>query len=127
MSAMYDQIQALCRQNATNITAMCRALGIPRSVLSELRSGRTKALSVHNLKKIAEYFDVPVDSLSRAAQPAALAVFPPPEDYFTSLYMEAREHNEEDRRKLLDLAHILLLAQRQQTGAVQTARQEEVQ
>ena len=41
--------------------------------------------------------------------------------------MEARELNEENRRKLLDLAHILLLAQRQQTGAVQTARQEEVQ
>lgn len=129
MSAMYDQIQALCRQNATNITAMCRALGIPRSVLSELRSGRTRELSVQNLRKIAEYFDVPLDSLSHASQPEALAMFPPPEDYFTSLYMEARELNEENRQKLLDLAHILLLAQRQQTGAApqkkQSAPQEE--
>ena len=60
MSVMYERIEALCYHNATTITAMCKELGISRSVLSELRSGRTKELSVHNLRKIADYFEIPI-------------------------------------------------------------------
>lgn len=55
---MNTRIESLCKDNCTNITAMCLHLGIPRAVLSELKSGRTKSLSAENVLKIASYFKV---------------------------------------------------------------------
>ena len=102
MSPMYDCIEELCRRQGTNITAMCRALGIPRSILSELRAART--LSLKNAEKIAAFFDVPVETLLGEARGAA-------DDFFSTLSAQARGLNEDNRRRLLDYIHILLLAQ----------------
>lgn len=104
MSPMYDCIEDLCRRQGTNITAMCRALGIPRSILSELRAGRTRTLSLKNAEKIAAFFDVPVETLLGEARGAA-------DDFFAALSAQARGLNEDNRRRLLDYIHILLLVQ----------------
>lgn len=104
MSPMYDCIEDLCRRQGTNITAMCRALGIPRSILSELRAGRTRTLSLKNAEKIAAFFDVPVETLLGETRGAA-------DDFFATLSAQARGLNEDNRRRLLDYIHILLLAQ----------------
>lgn len=58
MSNMYNKIEQLCKNNKTNITAMCRELDISRSSLSELKRGRTKNLSYEYISKIASFFDV---------------------------------------------------------------------
>jgi transcriptional regulator with XRE-family HTH domain len=42
---------------------MCRDTDIARGNLSDLKMGRTKELSAKNIKKIADYFGVSVDSL----------------------------------------------------------------
>lgn len=63
MDSMYKLIEQLCQEKGTNITAMCRELEISRSVLSELKSGRTQVLSVTNTEKIARYFGVSVGYL----------------------------------------------------------------
>ena len=63
MENMYRVIEQLCQQRKTNVTAMCRELGISRSVLSELKAGRTQTLSTHNTEKIAGYFGVSVGYL----------------------------------------------------------------
>ncbi len=55
---MYKKIEALCKEHNTNVTAMCKDLGITRAALSELKSGRTKSLSADKLFKIAEHFNV---------------------------------------------------------------------
>lgn len=55
---MYKKIEELCKENKTNVTAMCKDLGITRAALSELKSGRTKSLSADKLIKIAEFFGV---------------------------------------------------------------------
>lgn len=55
---MYKRIEALCKSSGTNITAMCKNLGITRASLSELKSGRTKSLSAEKLIKIANHFNV---------------------------------------------------------------------
>lgn len=104
MSSMYDCIEDLCRRQGTSITAMCRALGIPRSILSELRAGRTRTLSLKNAEKIAAFFDVPVETLLGETRG-------PANDFFSALAVQARGLNEENRRRLLDYIHILLLAQ----------------
>ena len=58
MSKMYDAIVALCRGRGINVTQLCRTLGIPRSTLSELSTGRTKQLGLRHATRIAEYFGV---------------------------------------------------------------------
>ncbi|MDL2324279.1 helix-turn-helix transcriptional regulator [Ruminococcaceae bacterium OttesenSCG-928-A16] len=58
MANMYETIERLCQQAGTNVTAMCRELGLSRSALSELKQGRTKSLSYQYIAAIAGYFNV---------------------------------------------------------------------
>ena len=58
MSNIYERIDELCKKNNTNVTEMCRDLKIPRSSLSELKSGRAKSISADKIAKIADYFGV---------------------------------------------------------------------
>lgn len=59
MNDIYSRIDELCKQNKTNVTAMCRELKIQRSSLSELKAGRAKSISADKIAKIADYFNVP--------------------------------------------------------------------
>lgn len=63
MANMYAHIEALCRERGLNVTQMCRESGVPRATLSELKMGRTTALSAKNMDKLANYFGVSVDRL----------------------------------------------------------------
>lgn len=63
MDDMYNKIESLCKARGSNITQMCRETNISRSVLSELKSGRTKQLSAKYLPVVADYLDVSVGYL----------------------------------------------------------------
>ena len=63
MPILYERIQLLCQENGTNITALCKDLGISRSALSELKSGRSKTLSAACTAAIAKHFNVSLDYL----------------------------------------------------------------
>lgn len=63
MSKTFDLIEALCKANHTNITAMCRDLNISRSTLTELKQGRSQSLSAATTNKIARHFNVSVSYL----------------------------------------------------------------
>ena len=64
MAIIYDRIEALCKKNKINVTALCKECDIPRASLSDLKCGRTKTLSFNTLIKIADYFNVSVDFIS---------------------------------------------------------------
>lgn len=64
MDNIYNLIDNLCKQKKSNITAMCHEIGISRTALSELKSGRTRKLSSDNMMKIAKYLDTTVEYLS---------------------------------------------------------------
>ncbi len=55
---MYEKIQSLCDEKGIKIAQLCKAAGIPKSTISELKQGRTKTLSTQTLSKIAQYFNV---------------------------------------------------------------------
>ena len=57
----YAVIKELCNEKGINIAALAQGTGIRNSVFTELKMGRTRSLSVVTLKKIADYFDVPLD------------------------------------------------------------------
>ena len=63
LSDMYKRIEALCKERGVNITEMCRGANIPRGNLTELKMGRTLALSTKTLSKISSYFNVSIEQL----------------------------------------------------------------
>lgn len=63
MLPLYERIDKLCKDNGTNITQMCKAADIPRSALSDYKTGRKQSISFANLQKIADYFNMTVDRL----------------------------------------------------------------
>lgn len=63
MNEMYKRIEALCKQRNINITKLCKDAGIPRGNLTDLKMGRTVALSTKSLQKISTYFDIRMDYL----------------------------------------------------------------
>lgn len=64
MSELYERIEKLCKDNGTNITQMCKELKISRGSLTDLKTGRSKSLSLSAIAAIAGFFGVPVDSLT---------------------------------------------------------------
>lgn len=61
---LYNRIELLCKDKDINITQMCKNTGVSRSVMSELKSGRTQSLSTETAMKIANYFEVSTDYFS---------------------------------------------------------------
>jgi len=68
---VYNLIEELCIKKGISITVLCRDCGIPRSVLTDYKMGRTKNLSLGVITKIADYFDVNVGYLCGSPIPAA--------------------------------------------------------
>lgn len=63
MANVYDRIADLCKARGITGGKMCNDLGISRSTLSELKSGRSTTLKLEKAKLIADYLEVPVDVL----------------------------------------------------------------
>ena len=58
---MYEKIRLLCERDGIRFSSLALETGLRSSVFTELKMGRTRSLSVVTLKKIADYFDVPLD------------------------------------------------------------------
>lgn len=63
MCKMYRIIENLCNERGIKPGKLCADLGISRGIISDLKAGRTKRLSVENVEKVAAYFGVPTDYL----------------------------------------------------------------
>jgi len=63
MGNLYNTIEELCKKSGINVTEMCRATGVSRGNLTDLKMGRQTGLSAKNADKIASYFGVSVGYL----------------------------------------------------------------
>ena len=63
MGNMYNRIVELCEQKGIKPGRVCADTGLSRGMMSDLKMGRTKALSAKNTKIIADYFGVSTDYL----------------------------------------------------------------
>lgn len=63
MCTLYDRIQALCKSRGVSGSRMCLDLGLSKSTLSDIKSGRKKGVSTATAQKIAGYFNVSVGYL----------------------------------------------------------------
>ncbi len=115
MTDMYSRIEELCKKNHTNITAMCRALEINRSTLSELKSGRTKTLSSRLTAQIASYFHVSAEYLlgevTQKNNPAASDKEFSFDDFTYAMHDEGKKLSQENKAKLLEMAKFFVQQQ----------------
>lgn len=63
MCTLYDRIQTLCKSKGVSGSRMCLDLGLSKSTLSDIKSGRKKGVSTATAQKIASYFGVSVGYL----------------------------------------------------------------
>ena len=63
MCTLYERITALCKEKGVTGSRMCLDLGLSKSTMSDMKSGRKKGLSTTNAQKIADYLGVTVDYL----------------------------------------------------------------
>lgn len=63
MCTLYERIISLCKEKGVSGSRMCLDLGLSKSTLSDMKSGRKKGLSTTNAQKIADYFSVSVGYL----------------------------------------------------------------
>ena len=63
MGTLYERLDSLCKERGIKGGRMCVDLGISKSLMTDLKSGRKKGVSAETAQKIASYFDVTVGYL----------------------------------------------------------------
>ena len=61
MWTLYESILSLCGERGIRGGKMCVDLGLSKSLMTDLKSGRKKGITAETAQKIAEYFGVSVD------------------------------------------------------------------
>ena len=61
MFDLYKNIQGLCEERSITVGKMAVDIGMSKSLLSNLKNGRTTTISTRTAQRIAEYLGVPVD------------------------------------------------------------------
>ena len=61
MWTLYESILSLCQERGIKGGKMCVDLGLSKSLMTDLKSGRKKGITAETAQKIADYFSVSVD------------------------------------------------------------------
>lgn len=63
MCTLYERITDLCKAKGVSASRMCLDLGLSKSTMSDMKSGRKQGGSTATAQKIASYFDISVGQL----------------------------------------------------------------
>lgn len=63
MCTLHSRIMELCKRKGVSGSRMCLDLGLSKSTLSDIKSGRKKGVSTATAQKMASYLNVSVDYL----------------------------------------------------------------
>ena len=63
MGTLYERLNLLCKEHGIKGGRMCTDLGISKSLMTDLKSGRKKGVNAETAQKIATYFNVTVGYL----------------------------------------------------------------
>ena len=61
MFTLYESIKSLCDEAGITGGKMCVELGLSKSLMTDLKSGRKRGITDSTARKIADYFGVSVD------------------------------------------------------------------
>lgn len=64
MFDLYVHVEMLGkRAGYKNMTELCKAAGVPRSTMTELKKGRSRSMSIETAQKFAELLGVPLETI----------------------------------------------------------------
>jgi transcriptional regulator with XRE-family HTH domain len=63
MGTLHERLSSLCEERGIKGGRMCVDLGISKSLMTDLKSGRKKGVNAETAQKIATYFNVSVGYL----------------------------------------------------------------
>lgn len=101
MCNLYDRIKSACADRGLTVSAMCVQLGMSKSVMSDLHSGRKKTLSADTLARIAQHLGVSTDRLLGKESADIL------EDVDVAFYGEYRELDEAQKEMVRDMVRLM--------------------
>ena len=64
MSNVYERLKQLCEEKGVSAYRMFKDTGMQPSIMTDLKMGRKKTLSLKSMAKVADYFDVPINYLA---------------------------------------------------------------
>ena len=118
MSNLYERIIEICEARNMTKAQMIQRAGISRSIMTELKAGRTKTLSMDTIQKISSALNVPADVLVDLGEPDPRDIPPEPpiseSQLLFALYGEVPEEIDkddiEDIKKYADMVRLRKLA-----------------
>lgn len=63
MSTIYNRLAELCEKNGVSGAKMCADIGVSKSLMTSLKTGRTSTINSKTAQKIATYFGVSVGEI----------------------------------------------------------------
>ena len=63
MATLHERLTILCEKRGIKGAQMCRELGISKSLMTDLKSGRKKGVNAETAQKLSSYFNVTVGYL----------------------------------------------------------------
>lgn len=94
MSMLYDTVARLCADRGISVTAACKRAGISPGILSDLKNGRKKTVSIETARSLADALGVSADELTGGTHPA-----PPAQDDLIAFYGEVKDYLDEDDKQ----------------------------
>lgn len=110
MCNLYERIKSACEHKGISVSAMCLNLGMSKSVMSDLKSGRKKTLSADTLDRIARYLQTSVDYLlgGEAEQPDIL------DQVDVAFYGDFKELTPEQKEAVRDMVRAMRARRKQE-------------
>ena len=94
MSLLYDTFARLCAERGLSVSAACKKAGVSPGILSDLKTGRKKTISVDTAARLAAALGVSADVLQGAE--------PEPNDELIAFYGEVKDSlDESDKQDLI--------------------------
>lgn len=114
MNRLYEIISGLRKSHGITDAELARRVGIRQGLLSDLKKNEDQVLKFENLKKIADYFNVPLDYFSDLGEPNKNDVPPEPKisesQFLFALYGEVPEEiDAEDIKDIKKYAEMVRL------------------
>lgn len=103
MCNLYDRIKTACENQGLTVSAMCLQLGMSKSTMSDLKSGRKKTLSADTLARIAQHLSVSTDYLlgKEGLQPDIL------DEVDVAFYGDFKELSPEQKEAVRDMVRAM--------------------
>ena len=105
MENLYTRIETLCNEKGIRPGRLCDALGLSRSLMTDLKMGRKKTVNAQTAQKIADFLGVSVAYLLGQSQLRSNQDVLDQVD--VAFYGEFKELNDEEKETVRDMVRLM--------------------